>query len=146
MCRLQFLRFIWSLLAVIALQIVYAWIAPDPSPLLSSLSLSQSYESTIDAFEGATAFLLEEPSGLQESQSKLRLMPLHRLALLTGRHRGHAHALQRTRSVPVASLRQFVPRKLLPSPAPEDPLSFSSPLRLALPSSVAPCACPCCVL
>jgi hypothetical protein len=118
---LQFLRFIWFPLAVIPLQITCAWVAPDPSALFSSLAFAQSYASTIDAFEEATSFLLAEPSGLQESQSKLRLMPLHTMALLGGRQREEEDHLQRVRRVPVAPMRRFVPRKLLPSTAQDDP-------------------------
>ena len=121
MWRLQFLRFIWFPFAVIPLQVACAWIAPDPSALFSSLAFVQSYASTIDTFEEATSFLLEEPSGLQESQSKLRLMLLHTIALLGGGQREDEDHLQRARIVPVAPMRRFVPCKLLPSTAQDDP-------------------------
>jgi hypothetical protein len=113
-----------SRFAVIPLQTACVWSAPDPSAFLSSPAFAQSLASAIDDFEEATSFLLEEPSGPQENQSKHKLMPLHTIALLRGGQRKEEDHLQRARRVPVASLRRFVPRKLLPSTAQDDPPSF----------------------
>ncbi len=136
MWRLQFLHFIWFSLAVILLPAACAWPAPDPSAFFSSPVFAQSLASAIDAFEEATSFLSEEPSGPRENQSKHKLMLLHMVAFLGGRPRGDEDHLQHTQIVPVVPVRRFVPRKLLPSTAPDDPPFLISSTTLVLtPSS-----------
>ena len=102
MWRLQFLHFIWFSLAVILLQTACAWTAPDPSAFFSLPTFAQSFASAIDAFEEVRSFLSEEPSELQESQGKHKLLPLHMVAFLRGNQREDKDHLQRrtTRDLP----------------------------------------------